>query len=69
MNLKPPPTAAVTELFDPEINPPPIGETLLVINDGGVLIKSPWYPGAMAWGYLPRIPESVKLRHSPPKRS
>lgn len=58
-----PPTAPVTELFDPLINPPPAGVTLLVINDGGVLIKSPWYDGAMAWGYLPQIPMSVKLRH------
>lgn len=59
----PPATARVTELFDPLIYPPPKAQTLLVINEGGVLIKSPWYDGALAWGYLPQIPESVKLRH------
>ncbi len=64
-----PPTAQVTELFDPEIHPPPAGETLLVINPGGVLTKSTWYDGAMAWGYLPRIPQSVKLRHSQKRKS
>ena len=58
-------TAPVAELFDPEIHPPPRGTTLLVINQGGVLIKSTWFNGAMAWGYLPQIPQSVKNRHSP----
>jgi len=60
-----PPTAKVTELYDPLVYPPPRGQTLLVINEGGVLIKSQWYDGAMAWGYLPKIPMSVKLRHNP----
>lgn len=58
-------TAPVAELFDPLTNPPPGGVTLLVINPGGVLIKSTWFDGAMAWGYLPQIPMSVKLRNSP----
>lgn len=58
-----PPTAPVTELFDPLIRPAPKGETLLVITEGNVLIKSQWYDGARAWGYLPQIPQSVKIRH------
>lgn len=57
-------TASVTVLFDPLLYPPPVGQTLLVVNPGGVLTKSTWYEGAMAWGYLPKIPDSVKLRHS-----
>jgi len=62
-------TAQVTELFDPLIHPPPQGTTLLVINPGGVLTKSTWYDGAMAWGYLPKIPQSVKDRHSPKRNT
>lgn len=58
-------TTPVTELFDPEIHPPPKGTMLLVVNQGGVLIKSTWFKDAMAWGYLPQIPQSVKNRHSP----
>lgn len=58
-------TVPVTELLDPEIHPPPRGEPLLVINPGGVLHRSQWYDGAMAWGHLPKIPMSVKNRHSP----
>ena len=60
-------TAHVTELYDPLVNAPPRGAMLLVINEGGVLIKSAWYEGALAWGYLPRIPESVKARMLQPR--
>lgn len=57
------PTARVTELFDPVLNPPPRnGEHLLLINPGGVLIIGPWSEGCMAWGYKPQIPETVKAR-------
>lgn len=62
-------TAPVAELLDPLINPPPKGVTLLVINPGGVLIKSTWFDGAIAWGYLPKIPQSVKDRISPTRES
>jgi hypothetical protein len=62
-------TVPLVELFDPLINPPPVGATLLVINPGGVLTKSTWYKGALAWGYLPKIPQSVKDRMSPPRTS
>lgn len=50
-------------MFDPEVTPPPMnGEELLVISQGGVLIKSTWQPGFLAWCYKPVIPESVKAR-------
>lgn len=61
------PTAPVTELFDPLIYPPPRnGEQLLLINRGGVLIIGPWHDGFLAWGFKPRIPDSVKARMAPP---
>ena len=60
-------TAKVAELFDPLVHTPPVGAMLLVINPGGVLTKSTWYKGALAWGYLPKIPQSVKDRMSPPR--
>lgn len=49
-------------LFDPEVHKPPVGVNLLLINEGGVLIIGPWYKGALAWGYKPIIPASVKAR-------
>lgn len=58
------PTAPVTELFDPLLHPPPRGASLLLINEGGVLVIGQWYDGALAWGYKPKIPQSVKDRTS-----
>lgn len=42
------PTNQRWELFDPAINPPPKDVSLLLINNGGVLIVGPWYDGALA---------------------
>lgn len=52
-------------MFDPVDNPPPLGVSLLVLNQGGVLLISQWYPGALAWAYKPKVPLSVKQRHAP----
>lgn len=54
------PTNQDWELFDPEIHPPPKGRSLLLINKGGVLMVGQWDPNCIAWGYKPRIPQSVK---------
>lgn len=50
------------EMLDPWLHEPPRGQTLLLINEGGVLSKGPWYDGALAWAPLPRIPATVKAR-------
>ena len=56
-------------MLDPLIYPPPRGQTLLVINPGGVLTKGSWYEGALAWAPLPRIPQTVKARqHMSPQQ-
>jgi hypothetical protein len=49
-------------LFDPKEFPAPRGADLLLINEGGVLIRGQWYEGALAWGYKPVIPATVKAR-------
>ena len=54
------PTNQTWKLFDPAIYPPPKGVSLLLINNGGVLIVGQWYEGALAWGYKPSIPQTVK---------
>jgi len=56
------PTNQEWELFDPLEHPPPRGVSLLLINDGGVLIIGQWYEGAKAWGLKPKIPATVKAR-------
>ena len=51
-------------LFDPEIKVPPTnGEVLLLVTEGGILTTGPWKDGHfVAWGYKPKVPDSVKLR-------
>ena len=51
-------------LFDPLLVKPPIGEVLLLINEGGTLITGPWAEGCLAWGKKPIIPASVKARQT-----
>lgn len=51
-------------LFDPLLKAPPVGETLLLINEGGTLVPGPWHDGCLAWGYKPVIPASVKARET-----
>ena len=58
------PTAPVTELYDPLLHPAPRGVKLVLINEGGVLAVGPWYEGALAWGFPPKIPATVKARMS-----
>ena len=56
------PTNKKWELSDPEIHTPPKGKSLLLLNEGETLIIGTWYTGALAWGYKPTIPQSVKDR-------
>lgn len=56
------PTNRNWALFDPDLHPPPAGASLLLINEGGTLIIGQWYEGALAWGYKPVIPATVKAR-------
>lgn len=56
------PTNKAWEMFDPEVDIPPSGVSLLVLSEGGILLKQPWYHGARAWAYLPVVPKSVKER-------
>ena len=60
------PTNRAWELFDPHLHAPPKGKSLLLINEGGTLTIGTWYAGALAWGYKPTIPASVKARMQRP---
>lgn len=56
-------TAPVCELLDPELHPPPRGVLLQVVTIGGVLVRSQWSDAwGIAWGPIPKIPETVKQR-------
>lgn len=55
-------TAEVSVCFDPLLNPAPRGKTIWVVGPGGSGFKGHWFPEAIAWAYLPQVPESVKAR-------
>lgn len=56
------PTNPEWVLEDPLIKPAPLGVNLILVNEGGSLITGHWYEGAIAWGYKPKVPETVKAR-------
>ena len=55
-------TAEVSVCFDPEIVPPPRGQTIWVVGPGNSGYKGLWYEGAIAWAHIPKLPASVKAR-------
>lgn len=50
------------DIEDPEDPRPRPGATLLVINEGGCLISSPWRVGYRYWTYPPAIPKNAHDR-------
>jgi len=55
-------TRDVCELQDPQLNPPPRNEDLIVVTNGGRLTTGPWRDEYIAWGYFPKLPATVKER-------
>ena len=45
---------------DPELDPPPRGVNMLLLNEGGVLIVGQWSEGCLAWCPKPKVPKSLK---------
>lgn len=59
------PTQITTdELYfrDPDIEPPPLARSLLLLNPGGVLIVGNWTSDCLGWCPKPRIPYSIKAK-------
>lgn len=47
---------------DPDIEPPPRSQSMLLLNPGGVCIIGPWSDGCVGWCPKPKIPESIKKK-------
>jgi len=50
------------ELFfrDPDIDPPPKGVNMLLLNPGGVLVVGSWSDDCWGWCPKPKVPPSIK---------
>lgn len=45
---------------DPDIDPPPKGVNMLLLNPGSVLVVGPWSNDCLGWCPKPRIPKALK---------
>ncbi len=45
---------------DPEVDPPPRGVNMLMLNEGGVLIVGQWNNDCLAWCPKPKVPKALK---------
>lgn len=45
---------------DPDVDPPPKGVNMLLLNPGGVLVVGPWSSDCLGWCPKPRIPQTLK---------
>lgn len=61
-------TAEVAYWRDPEVDPPPTGNILLLTR-GGVLVSGRWRDdgGFVAWAPKPKVPEAIKRKLLPKK--
>lgn len=47
---------------DPELEPPPKGTSLLLLNAGGVCVIGTWSDDCLGWCPKPRIPYTIKSK-------
>ncbi len=57
-------TGPVAEWQDPEVNPPPMGSSMLLLTEGMTLVIGTWRidGGFVAWAPKPKIPPQLKRK-------
>ncbi len=61
----PDPTQLTTDQLyfrDPDVEPPPKGVNMLLLNPGGVLVIGQWSDDCWGWCPKPRIPKELKQK-------
>ncbi|MFZ6767793.1 hypothetical protein ACO0LM_11985 [Undibacterium sp. Di26W] len=60
------PTAKTVELIDAHVSPPAMGQTVLGLTIGGILVQAAWQSHSIstfdAWMPFPKVPEAVRKR-------
>lgn len=66
-----PKQATTDQLYfrDPEVEPPPRAQSMLLLNPGGVLIVGPWTDDCIAWCPKPKVPAALKAKISAKRQS
>lgn len=49
---------------DPDVDPPPKGSSMLLLNPGGICIIGTWTDDCVGWCPKPKIPKALKEKIS-----
>ena len=53
---------------DPDVDPPPRGISMLLLNPGGVCVIGVWSDDCIGWCPKPKIPKALKDKHAQAKK-
>ena len=49
---------------DPDVDPPPKGTSMLLLNPGGVCVIGVWDDSCIGWCPKPKVPRALKDKHA-----
>lgn len=53
---------------DPDVEPPPRGASMLLLNPGGVCVIGVWDDSCIGWCPKPKVPKALKEKHAQTKK-
>jgi hypothetical protein len=54
---------------DPDVDPPPRGTSMLLLNPGNVCVIGVWDDTCIGWCPKPKIPKELKAKHAKAKEN
>jgi hypothetical protein len=54
---------------DPDIEPPPRGTSMLLLNPGGVCVIGVWDDTCIGWCPKPKVPKALRAKHAQAKEN
>lgn len=49
---------------DPDVDPPPRGTSMLLLNPGGVCVIGTWSDECIGWCPKPKVPKELRAKHA-----
>ena len=53
---------------DPDVDPPPRGTSMLLLNPGGVCVIGVWSDECIGWCPKPKVPKELRAKHAQAKK-
>jgi hypothetical protein len=62
--------ATTNQLYfrDPDVDPPPRGTSMLLLNPGGVCVIGVWDDSCIGWCPKPKVPKALRDKHAQTKK-